>query len=237
MFIRKTISAAAAAFCFFVLAAASAHAQHKPFSYLLDAAKEINHIKYSRSVTTQDDNAKIAKVACDALTQLTNDNDLVIAVSGLLFHPEVKEIPYRQAAAALIDNIGEFNATFLPAEHDLMHRQGLEYPAIIDALQVASRIRSRASIKDATAAAILANINKAQSQVCEFAAGAVSDRQRIQTTWTMGGILLLGVDLTAALAITAGTVGTGMPAAGTLVLTSVALGSTAALAGATGSIP
>jgi hypothetical protein len=134
-------------------------------------------------------------------------------------------------------NIGEFNATFLPAEVDLMRRQGLEYPAIIDALQVASRIRPHASVKDITPASIFASVNKAQSQVCQFAAGEVSNRQRAQTTWTMGGILLLGVDLTAAIAITTGTAGAGMPAAGTLVLTSVTLGSTAALAGATGNIP
>ena len=117
-----------------------------------------------------------------------------------------------------------------------MRRQGLEYPAISEALQVGLMTRPGTKVY-ANPEVILSNIGRAQSQVCQFAAGAVSDRQRAQTQWTWGGIVLLGVDLIAASAIAAGTLGAGMPASGTVVLVSVTLGSTAALAGATGNIP
>ena len=184
------------------------------------------------SVTTPDDNAKIAKVACDALTRLSTDGDLIDAIKGMLRYNK-----YLKSTQALIEDLKQFDATFLPAEVELMRRQGLEYPAIFDALRVGLTIRPSARAKDTTPEAVLYNINRAQSQVCKFAAGAVSDRQRAQTEWTFGGILLLGIDVAGAVTITAGTGGAGMPAAGTLLLTSVTLGSTAALAGATGNIP
>ena len=43
---QTAISQASAAFCALVLAAAPAHAQHKPFGYLIDAANEISTIRY-----------------------------------------------------------------------------------------------------------------------------------------------------------------------------------------------
>ena len=67
----------AATFCALVSAAATAHAQKNPFGYLIDAANQISSIRYSHAVTSPEDNARIAKVACDALTRLSKDPALM----------------------------------------------------------------------------------------------------------------------------------------------------------------
>lgn len=144
---------------------------------------------------------------------------------------------HRAAAQALIQNIEEFNDVFLPIELDKMRAKGFNYPAITDALQVASKTRPSASVRDLTAAEVLSSVNMAQSQVCQFAQSEVSDRQRAQTAWTFSGIVLMVVDIGAGAAIAFGTGGSGMPALGTVVLASVTVGSAAAFAGIKGNIP
>lgn len=207
-------------------------AQPKPFGYLVDTANEMKRIEYSHAVVSPEDKAKIARMACDALARLSKDPDLPAAVEATR---KIKIDP--GAAAALLENLREFDTTFLRTEAEWMRQQGLEYPAIVDTLQVALKTRPETRIKDVTPETILSNVNRAQSQVCEFAQRAVSDRQFAQTKWTYGGIVLIGVDLAVAIGIAAGTAGAGMPAAGTVVLTSVTLGTAAASAAAAGNIP
>lgn len=230
---QSVIFRTAAAFGLIFAAASAKAQQHKPFGYLIEAANEMARIEYSHAVVSAEDNARITRIACDALTRSTRDNDLLLAADTVLFH---KLSIDRGAAAALAENLDQFNAVFLPAEAELMRAQGLDYPAIVDALHIASKTRPNSSVKDLTPASIFSNVNRAQSQVCRFAESAVSERQRAQTRWTYGGILIMGADLAGALAIIMGTTGTGTPAL-PVVLTSVALGSTAAVAGATGNIP
>ena len=233
-YVRFAVSCMAAAAFAPILVASPARAQHRPFGYLIDTANETKRIEYSHAVVSADDNARIARMACDALTRLTKDHDLVVAGDEFLFRRIKAD---RSVAVALIENLTEFNAEFLPAEAELLRAQGLEYPALVDALRVASQMRPMANVKNLTPATIFSDVNLAQSQVCQFAKGAVSARQRAQTLWTFSGIVLAVADLGGAIAFVAGSWGVGMPAAGELLLTSTAVGTQVAIAGVTGTIP
>lgn len=159
-------------------ATASAQAQQKPFGYLIDAANQIKQIEYAHAVVTREGNARIAKLACDALTRLSHDDQLRVAVNEVSRNTDAN----RGAAGRLLENLAEFNASFLPAEADLMRSQDLDYAAIVDVLQVALKTRTTTKVGGLTQEAIIASINRGREQVCQFAAAAVSDRQRAQAT-------------------------------------------------------
>ena len=206
-----------------------------PFQYLIDAANQIKQVEYSKTVLSEDDNGRITKIACDALTRLVEDASFKAALSDIL---SPKNLGSSQSPAfALVENLSEFNSVFLPAELENLRRAGLEYPAIFDSLQIASRERIRANLKEVSAVAVMGNVQIGRGVVCGMAAAIVTDRQRKAVQWTFGGVTLVVADVAGAIGIASLSSGTLAGAAGAVVVSSIGVGATAAISGAKGDIP
>jgi hypothetical protein len=206
-----------------------------PFQYLIDAANEIKQVEHSKSVLTQDDNGRIAKIACDALNKLIEDENFRRALTDILLPDRLKS--YQSSAFALAENLKEFNQTFLPAELENLHRAGLEYPAVFDGLQIASRERLRVNLKEISAIAVMRDVQTGRDAVCNMAAGIVTERQRRAAQWTFGGVTLVVVDVAGAIGIAAVSGGALAVGAGAVVVSSIGIGAAAAISGAKGDIP
>lgn len=199
------------------------------FSYLIDAANRIKEIEYSKTVLTRDDNGRIVKIACDALTRLVEDGDFKNALSEILAKNKT------DTASALLEKLSEFNQTFLPAELNNLVRAGLDYP--VDALQIAARGRTRANIKDISAIEVMKDVQIAKDSVCRMAASAVTEQQRKAVQWTFGGVTLIVVDVAAALGVGALSGGGLAVASGAIFVSSIGVGAAAAVSGSRGEIP
>ena len=206
-----------------------------PFQYLIDAANQIQQVEYSKTVLNQDDNGRIAKIACDALTRLMEDASFKAALSDIL-SPKTLE-SFRSPAFALVENLREFNSDFLPAEMENLRHAGLEYPAVFDSLQIASRERIRANLKEVSAVAVMEKVQTGRDAVCRMAAGIVEERQRKAAQWTFGGVTLVVVDVVGAIGIASLSGGTAAIAAGAVAVSSIGVGADAAIRGAKGDIP
>jgi hypothetical protein len=203
-----------------------------PFQYLVDAANQIKQVEYSKTVLSQDDNGRIARIACDALTRLVEDSAFKAALRDIL---SSRNPGSTSASSALVENLSEFNKVFLPAELQNLLDAGLEYP--VDALQIASRERTRANLKEISADAVMDNVRTGRESVCRMAAGIVTERQRKAAQWTFGGVTLVVVDVLAALGV-GGASGGGLAVAALAVsVASISVGATAAASGARGDVP
>lgn len=205
------------------------------FQYLIDAANQIKQIEYSKAVLSDDDNGRIAKVACDALSRLTEDPSFKNALTDILSQKNLGSS--QSLAVALAESLANFNTVFLPAEIEIMRSAGLEYPVIFDGLQIASRERIRANLKEVSAVDVMGKVQAAKETVCKFAAGIVKERERRAVQWTFGGVVLIGVDVAAAIGIGAVSSGALAVAAGAVIVTSIGVGADAANRGAKGDIP
>ncbi|MGH7064727.1 MAG: hypothetical protein ACREET_11670 [Stellaceae bacterium] len=206
-----------------------------PFQYLIDAANQIKQIEYSKAALNEDDNGRIAKIACGTLSQLVDDANFKKALSDMLSEKSFGSL--RSPAYGLIENLAEFNRTFLPAELENLRRAGLDYPAVFDVLQIASRGRTRANLKELSAVDVLQKITSGREAVCKLAAGIVSERDRKAAEWTFGGVTLVVVDVASAIGIASVSGGALAVAAGAVAATSIDIGANAAVSGLKGDIP
>jgi hypothetical protein len=206
-----------------------------PFQYLIDAANQIKQIEYSKTVLTEDDNGRIVRIACDSLKQLAEDPSFKTALSDILSRNNLQST--QSPAYDLVANLATFNSVFLPAEQDNLRRAGLEYPAVFDALQIASRERLRANLKEISAVAVMDKIHTARDAVCRMAATSVAERQRKAAQWTFGGVTLIVVDVAGAIGIASLSSGVLAVAAGAVAVSSIDIGANAAINGAKGDIP
>lgn len=210
----------------------TAFPQDKPIAYVLDAANQMKQIEYSHAVLSGEDNARIVRIACDTLKRLADDSNLKATLDT-----SRKLDASRARIEALLKDLNEFDASFVPFEAGEMQRQGLDFPATNEAMQVALKSRTNAGASQPTAEEVIHTIRAAQERVCQFATAAVSARERAQTTWTFSGVVIIAVDAVAAAGIVAGTGGGGMPAAGTLAVASISIGLAATNAGIRGEVP
>lgn len=207
----------------------------EPFQYLVDAANQIQQIEYSKTVLNQDDNGRIAKIACDALTRLVGDASFRAALSDILSPKNLES--FRSPAYALVQNLNEFDSKFLPSELENLRRSGLEYPTIFDDLQIASRVRIRANLKEVSAAAVMEKVQIGRDTVCRMATGIVEEQQRKATLWTFGGVTLVVVDVAGAIGSALVSGGAAAIAVVPVAVSSIGVGAEAALMGAKGDIP
>ena len=200
-----------------------------PFSYLIDAANKIKEIEYSKTVLSRDDNGRIVKIACDALTRLVEDGDFKNALSDILSKSKTDK------ASALLEKLSDFNKDFLQVELDNLVRAGLDYP--VDALQIATRERTKANVKNISAIDVMKDVQTAKDSVCRMAASAVTEQQRKAAQWTFGGVTLIVVDVVAALGVGAVSGGALAVASEAVLVSSIGVGAAAAVSGSRGEIP
>jgi hypothetical protein len=218
------------------LMAASSQVAAQPFKYMTDAANRIKDIEYKKYPLSPDDNVTILKIQCDALTTLSKDENFTKALQDILSPGNLSN--YTSPAYALLNDLPEFNKTFLPEEQANLLKAGVQYPVIFTTLDIASRERARAALTAVSAVSVMNAVAIAKQETCRLATEAVDDRQRRASQWTFGGILLVVVDVGAVVAAGAMTGGAAVPVAtATIAGASITLGAQAAISGAKGDIP
>jgi hypothetical protein len=217
------------------LMAASSQVAAQPFKYMTDAANRIKDIEYKKYPLSPDDNVMIVRIQCEALTTLIKDANFTRALQDILSPGNLND--YRSPAYALLNDLPEFNKTFLPEEQADLLKAGVQYPEIFTTLDIASRERARAALTEVSSVSVMYAVEVAQRETCRLATEAVNDRQRKASQWTWGGILLVVVDVGAIAAAAGASGGAAAPAAATIAVTSISIGAQAAISGAKGDIP
>jgi hypothetical protein len=219
-------------FCLGMTCGTPSHAAEQ-FHYVIEAANQIKEIEYSKTVLGDEENGRIARIACDTLSRLIEDKDFGNALADMLSEGNRKVL--KGTASKLIEDLSNFNDVFISAELDNMHRAGLDYPVIVSALDAASRRRVGTNT-DLSAGEVLKQLDTARQAVCEMARGIVSARQRAVAQWTISGVVLIVVDTSGAIGIAAASSGVLAVAAGAVFVASIDIGANVALSGVRGDV-
>jgi hypothetical protein len=168
-----------------VMAAAS-------FSYLTQATNEIDAIYHGSADLSNEDSARIAKIACDAMVTLTKDPQFEKSVQYFL---DRRSKENGAAARDLIVDLKKFSDVFLKNEQMQLDRQGLSLLTAIDTLSYAAWRRNRGDIQDVAAvnpAEAIASFRDAVCKLSEKSAGRIEARPIV---FGIFGVAMIVVDL------------------------------------------
>lgn len=176
------------------LALSEARAGTAQFQYVIEAANEMARTEYSKAFLSPAENAGIARTACGAMTKLVDDEHYQAALVSLLSPDHLG--PLAGKADGLINNLAEFNMTFLRIEEETLKEAGLEYPVVFDALRIASVARTHVYLGGSLSVEVVTqDVKYVKDTICELATGNVADPQRAAINRMMGAITLEVADV------------------------------------------
>jgi hypothetical protein len=191
----RLASVLATVFVILLLPHATSAVAAAKFEYLTNAAKEINVIDQNAPQLSDDDAGRVAKIACSALKQLTDDPEFNKTLQAFMGEGRFRNNVI--GAGELIKNFGAFAQEFIGAEEIFLIDAGVDHLTTVDAIALAARLRNIKPLDNITATQIVEDVVKLRDAACRLGSQIVRSQQARQIRVGIFGVLLVVADAAA----------------------------------------